>query len=202
MKKINKKYLILGISLLLCCSIGLTVAFSKDISNILTNTFFVGSVESEIEEEKPIVDGSIINKNPKVKNKGSVDALVRVRITVSPEELCNPTNLNNDDSILKINIDNQSWEYDDGYYYYNGVLEAGKTIDVFDEVILNTGNSYKTIKDLLKDYQEFNIAIYQETISSTATDSSGTEKNPYDNYGNYNFDAAKVIWSIYEDLNK
>lgn len=202
MKKLNKKYCVLGISLLLCCSIGLTVAFSKDISNILTNTFFVGSVESEIEEERPIVDGSIIDKNPKVKNKGSVDALVRVRITVSPEELCNPTNLNSNDSILKIDIDDHNWTYYDGYYYYNGVLKAGNTIEVFKKVILNDGKGYSTIEDLLKDYQEFNIAIYQETISSTATNSSGIEKNPYDTNGNYNFDAAKVIWSIYEDLNK
>lgn len=203
MKKLNKKYCVLGISLLLCCAIGLTFAFSKDISNVLTNTFFVGEVESKIEEERPQVNGNIIDKNPKIKNTGSMNALVRVRITVSPEELCNPAQLNNASSLLSIDI-SDSWNYVDGWYYYQGVISPNNTIDVFNKVTLNENDEYNSIQSLLKDYKEFNIAIYQETIAATATDSSDNEKTPYvtDENGQFVFshDAAMEIWGIYESL--
>lgn len=196
MKKILRKRYIMTISLLLCLAIGLSVAFSKEISNTLSNTFKVGVVTSEIIEDKPTVNGKIIDKNPKVKNTGSENALVRVRITVSPEGLCSPENLNNSDSILNININN-SWEYKNGYYYYLNVVQPQDSIDVFNKVTIN--NTYNNFEELLKEYGDFEIGIYQETIAASTTNSEGVEKNAYEN-NQFNSVTAYEIWAIYEGL--
>lgn len=202
MKKLNKKYLILGISLLLCLTIGTTFAFSKIGSNTLLNNFFVGSLESEIKEDVPEVNGDTITKKPKVENISSTNGLLRVRITVSPEELWIP---NNNDCILDININSNIWKYDDtdGYYYYQNILKPGEgnAAEVFSEVKLNNNEKYASIKDLLEDEGKFNIAIYQETIATKATAEDGTEISAIVD-GEFDSKNADQIWNIYEKLNK
>lgn len=200
MKKLNKKYLLVGISLLLCLTIGVTFALSRETSNTLLNKFLVGSLESEIIEEKPEVTDGKIDKNPKVVNTGSTNALLRVRITVSPEELWTPNGVNN---ILSLDINNDKWTYQDGYYYYQDILKPGESnsVDVFKEVTLNAQSGYESIKDLLEDKGKFNIAIYQETIATKATDGSGDEISAIVD-GKFNSDKANQVWDIYEKLNK
>lgn len=193
MKRINKRYYIIGISLLLCLAIGFTVAFSKDISNVLTNTFLVGTVDSEIKEEKPTVVGDIINKNPRVVNTGSTNALVRVRVIVSPKELWIP---DSDSSDIKIDI-GSDWEYkSDEYYYYKGILEVGNEISVFTKVEGVTNENGKWILST----DNFEISVYQETIATTATNKeNGNEINAIVD-GVYNHDKAMEIWHIYDTL--
>lgn len=193
MKRINKRYYIIGISLLLCLAIGFTVAFSKDISNVLTNTFLVGTVESDIKEDKPEVNGSIISKKPRVVNTGSTNALVRVRVIVSPENLWSPSS----DSNIKINI-GENWRYNelDGYYYYRGVLEVKKEIPVFTEVSGVTNDDGEWILSV----DDFEISVYQETIATSATNKdTGEEINAIVD-GVYNHEKAMEIWHIYDTL--
>lgn len=193
MKRINKRYYIIGISLLLCLAIGFTVAFSKDISNVLTNTFLVGTVDSEIKEDKPTVNGEIINKKPRVVNTGSTNALVRVRVIVSPKELWIP-----DSDPCDINIDiGADWQYEsDEYYYYKGILEVGEEISVFTKVegVTNEDGEWILSTD------NFEISVYQETIATTATNKeNGNEINAIVD-GVYNHDNAMDIWEIYDTL--
>ncbi|OUQ34030.1 hypothetical protein [Massilimicrobiota timonensis] len=193
MKRINKRYYIIGISLLLCLAVGFTVAFSKDISNVLTNTFLVGTVDSEIKEDKPTVNGEIINKKPRVVNTGSTNALVRVRVIVSPKELWSPDSVPCD-----IDIDiGADWQYEsDEYYYYKGILEVGEEISVFTKVEGVTNEDGKWILST----DNFEISVYQETIATTATNKeNGNEINAIVD-GVYNHEKAMEIWHIYDTL--
>lgn len=199
MRKIQKKYIVLGISLLLCLAIGVTVALSNDISNTLINSFFVGSIDSEIVEEKPDVSGSIINKKPQIKNTGGSPALVRVRITVSPEKLWKP---NGESNILTLDINEDYWEYssNDGYYYYKGVLNPYENNDDLISVFTKVEGATTQDGKLIESIDKFEIAIYQETIATTATDKDTNEEINAIVDGEYIHDNAMDIWEIYDKL--
>lgn len=199
MRKIQKKYIVLGISLLLCLAIGVTVALSNDISNTLINSFFVGSIDSEIVEDKPIVSGDIINKKPQIKNTGGSPALVRVRITVSPEKLWKP---NGEQNTLTLDINDTYWEYNsiDGYYYYKGVLNPYENNDDLISVFTKVKGATTQDGKLIEAIDKFEIAIYQETIATTATNKeTNKEINAIVN-GEYDHDNAMEIWRIYDTL--
>lgn len=204
MKKLNKKYIIIAVALLLCLSTGLTLAFVSKPSNILTNMFHVSTIESIIEEPDPVVKDGKIDKKPVVYNTGTGDALVRVRITVSPDSLWIA---HGTDCKLNINIDENLWKYnnDDGYYYYQGILkpdtnsehdDPSKGAVVFTEV---TGATNEDGTWKLDDVDNFNIGIYQETIAATATSDEGTPIHAEVD-GQYNDDNAMKIWEIYDPL--
>ena len=79
----------------------------------LTNTFSVGSVDTEIEENV----NSEGTKEPYVKNTGESNCLVRMRATVSPE-----------DAKVELEGFNELWLYNegDGFYYYQALLSPAK----------------------------------------------------------------------------
>ncbi|MFT3951941.1 MAG: hypothetical protein QM689_08380 [Oscillospiraceae bacterium] len=101
------------------------------------NNISVGSVKGEIIEEydqgQTVLPGDTVSKVVNVKNTGTADAIVRVKINkiwgagrdadgvLIPDETLDTSN-------IQIAFDTESWYYDesDGYYYYKGVLNPGE----------------------------------------------------------------------------
>lgn len=81
MKKLNKKSLVLlvCVALLLTCAVGSTVAYLKDGTKTVTNTFDPAEVDIEIEET---FDGNIKN-DVKIKNVKKIDAYIRAAVIVT-----------------------------------------------------------------------------------------------------------------------
>lgn len=206
--KNNKKYIIIC-TLFFCFCVGITLALSSSVGNSLTNSFTLGSVDTEIDEPDPTVDDSHIDKAPYVKNIGTNSALVRMRVTISPTELKEKYGINleiNDDKYV-YNENEDSWKNtdnywilrDDGYYYYTGVIDSlEQTEPLFTKV---TGN--KIIDDnggIIKELEGLEIAVYYDSIQNVARADDGTEIIA--NTGNIlNDQNAKDLWEIFDSQN-
>ena len=73
--------LALGVAIMVTSTVG-TLAYLKSNSGTVVNTFTVGSVETEIDED---VDPNQNLKKVRVVNTGKNDCLVRMRVVISPE---------------------------------------------------------------------------------------------------------------------
>lgn len=186
--KAHKKIIVTAF-LLLCLSFGVTLAYAKTQSNVLTNTFTAGSVETVIEEELPKPQGSDIKKAPYVKNTGENDALVRMRVTMTPSDL-----------VAKLNIElamNVNWTYkEDGYYYYNKILKSGEASEpLFTKV---TGNDIVKDGKYADELEGLEIAVYHEAIQNLVKDKNGQSIQAITGIdGN-----AFQIWSLFDSLER
>lgn len=145
-------------------------------------TYQLAKIDTEIDEEFEKENENLYTKNPKVKNIGSSQAIVRVRIEITPSSQI--------DNIELIDEDQQSqWiKGEDGYYYYQGILEPEQETDtLFDKV---------QIKDIDK-MEDFDIIIYNEAIQSVAYDKQGNEISALEN-GQYNQGKALLLWKYYK----
>ena len=88
--------------------------------------------------------GDSIIKIPEVRNTNLSDAWIRVAvkksITLSGAGIP-------DTSLIKLNINTEYWEEQDGYYYYKGKLEAGETT----EPLFTTVTLDKSMDDMYRD---------------------------------------------------
>ena len=124
------------------------------------NEWRIGYVDVAVEEEyKPpgeLVPGDSFVKNVKATNKGVCNAYVRIKIVFSNEdmqELCE----------LDYNTTNFTLG-DDGYWYYNDILEAfSSTPSLFTTVTLSASAN----KD---DLEDFEIQVYAEAYQSDEFD--------------------------------
>jgi len=153
-----KKVLLIALVAFLCVAIGIgaTLAFgTKELKtdNIITTGKIKAKVISKTlndKKEEVDFDGENIVTVPgktqawklSVLNDGDRDAYVRVRIvktiTNGKEQL--------DSSLLVFNVDEESWEYKNGYYYYKKALAPNvETPLLFDGVKLdeNAANTYQ-----------------------------------------------------------
>lgn len=164
MKKVfkNKKLIIaLVLSVVIAGTvIGGTTALLTSRTQTVTNTFTVGSIETELLE---VVSGS--QKEPYVLNCGKNDCFVRMRVTVSPIE---------DGKSLSDyvdGVDSSKWTLGtDGFYYYTEAVEPGRTTEVplFKSVKPGTANS--TIE----------IQLYQEAVQAEVTTPKGVKLTAYE----------------------
>lgn len=166
MKKIlsNKKAAVtitaLGVFLIgALTTLGILVSTTKTVAN----TFEGAEVKTKIEEEfeGTIKKGETIKKNPSVKNEEKSDAFIRVRVTVTPEEILSSSEevdetkiyllcsdgkplgtqtdvlYNKEGSIKGEDVVNEQygWIYSDGYYYYNTpIKKSANTKSLFENV--------------------------------------------------------------------
>ena len=168
------KLILLSIIGILVCATGLvTLAMLLSRTNQLTNTFELGNVTTEIDENFEKTDvATTFKKEPVVKNTGKNACYVRVRVSASPESAL---------SIMGWNLgsDEGQWtDGKDGYYYYNSELKPGETTatPLFEKVeVIDT-----TIEG-------FEVTVYQEAVQSkmNARDGSSTSD-------------AMTIWKAYE----
>ena len=192
LKTMNKKVKIVLASLLLVMTVfaGLTLADLLEQANSLTNTFTIGSIETEIEEDPPAVVDSEISKQPKIKNTGENDALVRARVTVSPQSII-------DEFGIKLEMNTTDWtEGEDGYWYYNDLLKPNDTTKpLFASV---KGNGIVSDGQINVGLADLEIAIYHEAIQSSVLIDGDNVKATT---GNITDATTSSIWEHYESLN-
>lgn len=167
-----------------------TYAFFTGATENVVNKFSVGSVETEIIEE--IVD---LGKKPSVKNCGQSDCLVRMRVTISPN-----------DTGITLDLPGSDWEKHGEFYYYKGVLPAGGvTSPLFTTVTLPDSwyeqeNPQKAI--LEERFIPFEIGLYQEAVQARVYDENGAVVSAFtvDEDGNKVFHAknAEKIWASFD----
>ncbi|MGN1456874.1 MAG: LPXTG cell wall anchor domain-containing protein [Acutalibacteraceae bacterium] len=135
---------------------GLTLASFKTRSSTVNNITLAsvkGSIIEEYEQGQTVYPADVVNKKVQVKNTGTADAIVRVKIEKawgdyreSDGTLAVNPSLSTDNILIEYNTDN--WLYkSDGYFYYKGVLTPGEiTPSLFDSFEIdgkNTGGEYK-----------------------------------------------------------
>ena len=130
MKRINKKVILLAVSLMLILSaaIGGTVAYLIDQTGSITNTFTPANVTPEVTED---FDNKVKN-NVKITNGGDIPAYIRVKVVVTWKD--------KDDNVYgvapKLGTDytwtsgSDKWFLKGGFYYYSEPVAAKGTTDV------------------------------------------------------------------------
>ncbi|QUN11526.1 hypothetical protein KEC48_08410 [Clostridium sp. C1] len=198
----NKKYIVIC-SLFFCLCVGVTLALTSMVGNELTNSFTLGSVETEIDEDKPNIHGDHIDKKPYVKNTGTNSALVRMRVTISPDELINKYGINlvYNDKLYKYNDSEDNWDntddywvYSGGFWYYTGIIEANeRTEPLFTKV---TGNNIIGNNGLISELEGLEITVYYDSIQSVARGENDVEIKA--TTGDINDDTTRQLWSIFD----
>jgi len=153
-KFINKKTIaIVALALTVTgATVGTTIAYLKDTTEEVVNTFEVGSVETELIE---VAAGT--TKEPYVLNVGKNDCYVRIRATVSPSTVGNLTKVTN---VSK----SQDWVLKDGYYYYTKIVSP------------NTCTAtplFSKLENAIEAGSTFDIVLYQEAVQTTVTKADG-----------------------------
>lgn len=136
MKKIfslKSKLLVSLLAVALTVGVGTTIAYLQATTGLLTNTFAIAEVDTEIGED--ITDG---NKTVRIENKGDSAVYVRARVLVSGVNPANvliknePQDSVNSDQVVLVMPNNQGWEsvaenqlYDGSFIYYTQKLESG-----------------------------------------------------------------------------
>ena len=196
MKKVflnNKRIWIAALLIVILSASGLsTYAYYSSNTGTLTNNLSIATVTTEILEVPPTISGTRINKAPEVKNNGSVDCLVRVRITVSPESLDGPAVFHE--------MDTNKWKKVGVYYYYMGVVAPnGTTEKIFTYITGLTGPDSKFLTSLNVELKDFQITIYQEAVQAVVYDSNGNETSALDSNGVFSETNATAIWNRYDN---
>lgn len=146
----KKKVLVLAVSVCLVAilAIGGTLAYFTD-KDSATNTFTVGNVDITLTEPNwegtgsqdapEVYPGEALAKDPTVKNVGANPCFVRIKVT-GLDCLGNAGMITYRTDYVANKLGDNWVDGGDGYFYYNKVLEAGKTTDaLFDQIVIPTG---------------------------------------------------------------
>ena len=167
----NKKSLItmlVALCLVAAVGVGATLAYFTDKADV-KNTVTMSHVDIAILENgnemadgqgltfNDVLPGNTVEKKATVLVKeGSADCFVRVKVEFDG----NAPLTDADKTALLAGIKADDWTLADGYYYYNGIMEAEQTADLFTTVVIPTGwgNAYAD--------KTFNIIIKAEAIQA------------------------------------
>lgn len=130
MKRINKKVILLAVSLVLILSaaIGGTVAYLIDQTGSITNTFTPAKVTPHINED---FNGSVKN-DVQITNTGDIPAYIRVKVVVTWKDAQGNvygTAPKADEDYTWTSGSNK-WFLKNGFYYYSEPVAAKGTTDV------------------------------------------------------------------------
>ena len=178
MKKISRKLvLLLSLVAVLAITVGGTLAYLQATTGLLTNTFKLADVHTEIEEE--VGD----TKRVYIQNVGESDVYVRVRLSLSglTEAQMGAVQVisNGDAEQYKEGnhitiLTHGKWAQTtsgfnpDGFFYYTAELDAGKTTEQPLEVVVGSGAG-------VDEDQNFEVIVYHESVlarTSGLTDAS------------------------------
>lgn len=144
----------LSILLVAVVLVGGTLAYLVTQTELLTNTFAVVDIDTEIEETPD--DGSESTKQPTVKNNSNVPVYVRAIAVVTTEE---GSSVPVSDADVKINYAYQDtdWVKNGDYYYYTEpVASNGSTDMLFDGVKVNITDTGA----------KFAVYVYHESVEA------------------------------------
>lgn len=181
MKKISRKLvLLLSLVAVLAITVGGTLAYLQATTGLLTNTFKLADVHTEIEEKVGET------KQVRIYNEGESDVYVRVRLSLSSlteEQMDTVQVISNGDAEQykegnRITIlTHGKWAQtdanapmfsQDGFFYYTAELDTGKTTEQPLEVVVGSGAGVKAD-------QNFEVIVYHESVlarTSGLTDAS------------------------------
>ena len=194
----KRRKIIIPLLLIAVVCVGITLAFLQKETGALTNKFKIGEITTVIEED-PKVNGSTIEKDPKVVNLGPNDCIVRMRAVVSPKEIADFLEDGH------INYDTSNWKLgDDGFWYYQKIVpyvadneNASSTTSLFTEITGLTDADGKIIEQF-KDVEDFQITLYQEAVQAVVWDKEGDKYSAYNSDRTYNAEmAAKTCSDIW-----
>ncbi len=162
----NKKKLIIIIVILIILGIGAYFGISYalndsyTVSTTVNNKIKTGHLSGEVvvdtnpDLSKPIFPGNTLNKVVKVKNTGTIDAIVRVSVIKKWG-----SSLDSDNTLVQteadkalatdnitINYNTTNWKQIGNYYYYTDILASDETTPVFlnsYKLDADTGNAYQ-----------------------------------------------------------
>ena len=168
----------LGITILMSSMAG-TYAYVKSNSVQVKNTFRTGSIRTEIDEH---TDPSQNLKQVRIVNTGKNDCLVRVRVTISPENAAKITD-----------FQTEHWEKKGEFWYYKGILKAAET------------NTFYATDYLFEHYkvadgwtEDFEITVSEESVQAVVYTKDGKKLSAYNADGSYRGDMAEQIWNAYD----
>lgn len=143
--------------------VGGTLAYLVTATDLLTNTFAVVDIDTEVKEP---ADGEV--KAPYVVNNSNVPVYVRAYAVVSSE---GTVPVSADDVEIKFD-ETAGWEYNeqDGYYYYlKAVPVAGEGVDNWTTPLFKgvevTNEALETNADA-----KFSVYVYHESIQAKPAD--------------------------------
>lgn len=146
----NKKVLstVLAGALAVTAVVGGSLAYFTDKEN-KDNTFTVGNVDITLTEPNWEGNGSVdapeaypgepLAKDPTVKNDGANPCFVRIKVE-GLDSLGNAGMITYRTDYVKDKLGDDWVKGNDGYFYYDSVLEVGATTDaLFDQIVMPTG---------------------------------------------------------------
>ncbi len=131
------------------------IAYLTDVevaNNSFTNAIEKVEIVEEFDPPEKLVPGISFTKKPSVKNTGTIPCYVRVFSEVNDSTIVD---------YINIDYDMTNWtKKDDGYYYYNKVLNPNEeTGPLFTTVNIDSNIEEDKLKD-------FNIIVFTDTIQS------------------------------------
>lgn len=135
--------------------VGGTLAYLVTQTGLLTNTFAVVDIDTEVKEPDPSTGAK---KAPYVVNNSNVPVYVRAYAVVSTDEGSSVPVAANDVTI-KYDYDGTEWVYnsEDGYYYYTEAVPANSsTGKLFDDVVVKVTD----------ENAKFSVYVYHESIQA------------------------------------
>lgn len=188
-KKSGKKRIltvILLVVLVMGTALGATLAFYHTKTDKIENKFSVGNVTTELVEDFYQNTDSEFTKTPKVTNTGADSCLVRLQMTVTPEEIAEKMSTDADGNpaaYLVIRGWSDKWilNKSDGFFYYSEALKPGESTEpLFTSVTVNYNDENPWI--------DFDIILYQEAVQAEVVSGGKTITDP------------DAIWDAYKNL--
>lgn len=167
--------LCLVIALAATAIIGGTLAYFTD-NDKATNTFTVGNVSIELTEPNwegsgsqdapEVYPGEPLAKDPTVKNDGANPCFVRIKVE-GLDCLGDAGDITYRTDYVTGKLGDNWVKHEDGYYYYNTVLEVGaKTDALFDQIVIPTGLTNGDAKT------KFNVVVSAEAVQAQGAKAS------------------------------
>lgn len=150
-------------------AIGGTLAYFTETEKA-TNTFTVGKVDITLTEPNwegtgskdapEVYPGEALAKDPTVTNDGANPCFVRIKVT-GLDCLSGAGNITYRTDYVNKKLGDNWVLHTDGYFYYNKVLEVGKTTDaLFDQIVIPTDLKNGDAKT------EFNVVVSAEAVQA------------------------------------
>lgn len=137
--------------------VGGTLAYLVTATDMLTNTFAVVDIDTEVEEPE---DGEV--KTPTIKNNSNVAVYVRAYAVVSTNK-GSSVPVADSDVTINYKYDGTKWKYNeqDGYYYYTEAVPVGASTEkLFNGVDVSPELDKKA---------DFSVYVYHESIQAKDT---------------------------------
>jgi hypothetical protein len=154
---------LIAVAMLLCCTVGGSLAWLVSNTASVTNTFTPGQVTSYVDES---FDGTT-KSNVKVTNTGNVRAYIRAAIVVNWADgdgnVSGIKPVRGTDYTLDLNLGEKWLEGSDDYYYYAQRVNPEKDTDVLIKSCKQTGS--------LTGYQ-LQVTILADAIQADGSDGS------------------------------